>query len=405
MFESLELKPKDPILKLAAEARNDPSPQTVDLSVGVYKTEQGETPIFKAIKIAEQHRLDKEHTKTYMGILGDERFNQKVAELVFGRDHSVFRDNRISSLQSIGGSGALFIAGRLLCEANPDVTVWAGDPTWGNHIPLLTSAGVKMERLPYYDQAEKKVDFDAMMAQVAGLNAGDVLLLHGCCHNPTGADLSHQQWDQLADQIIERGLIPFVDIAYHGLATDLDTDAFSWRMLADRAPEMLVAYSCSKNFGLYRDRIGLLSVISKNAEASVKTQSNLMSISRATYSMPAAHGAYCVAEVLDRDDLRADWTAELAQMRDRVVGARQGFANAVAEKIGSSDFDFVTQQNGMFSFLGLTPSQIDTLKREYSIYMVGSSRVNVAGLTESNIDYVASAIASVLPWGAESAAF
>lgn len=397
MFESLELKPKDPILKLAAEARNDPSPQTVDLSVGVYKTEQGDTPIFDAIKAAEKYRLDNEHTKTYMGILGDERFNHKVAELIFGKDHAVFRDNRITSLQSIGGSGALFIAGRLLCEANPNVTISAGDPTWGNHIPLLTSAGVKMESLPYYDQAAKQVDFDAMMTQMATLNAGAVVLLHGCCHNPTGADLSHQQWAQLADLVIERGLIPFVDIAYHGLATDLDTDAYSWRMLADRVPEMLVAYSCSKNFGLYRDRIGLLAVISKNAEASAITQSNLMSISRATYSMPAAHGAFAVAEVLDQDDLRSSWTTELAQMRDRVAGARQGFANAIAEKIGSSDFDFVARQNGMFSFLGLTPSQIDTLKREYSIYMVGSSRVNVAGLTESNIDYVANAIARVLP--------
>jgi len=396
VFDSLSKKPDDPILALLVEARNDPSPNVVDLSAGVYKSEDGHTPIFSAIKNAEARRQTTEATKSYLGIRGDERFNQVTTELILGKDHPALAAGRVSSIQTIGGSGALFVGGRLLAEANPNVTIWAGDPTWGNHIPLLTSAGAAMRALPYYDRANHRVDFDAFSESLRGLSDGAVALLHGCCHNPTGADFSNDQWDQVANIILEKNLIPFVDVAYHGLAKSLDQDAYGWRMLAERVPEMLIAYSCSKNFGVYRDRAGLLAVISKNAETADKTLSNMMSICRSIYSMPAAHGAFSVAEVLDDAALRASWLDDLNNMRDRIDGARSAFVAAINRVSPSLNFNFVTDQFGMFSFLGITPDHVNRLKTEHSVYMLESSRINVAGLTDKNIDYVAAALADVL---------
>ena len=396
MFELLDKKPDDPILALLIEARNDPSPNVVDLSAGVYKSEDGNTPIFSAIKTAEDRRHKTEATKSYLGIRGDERFNQLVTELLLGKDHSVLADGRVSSIQTVGGSGALFVGGRLLVEANPNTKIWAGDPTWGNHIPLLTSAGAAMGSLPYYDRGSHRVNFDALLESLQCLDEGAVVLLHGCCHNPTGADLSADQWDQLADLILEKNLIPFVDVAYHGLAQNLDQDAYGWRMLADRVPEMLIAYSCSKNFGVYRDRVGLLAVVSRNAEESAKTLSNMMSICRATYSMPPAHGAFSVAEVLDDSALCAEWKGDLDRMRGRIEDARKAFVEAIGRVSSSMDFGFVTEQFGMFSFLGITADQVNRLKTKHSVYMLQSSRVNVAGLTSANTDYVAGALVQVL---------
>ena len=396
MFDSLNKKPDDPILALLVEARNDPSPNVVDLSAGVYKSEDGQTPIFSAIKNAEAHRQTVEATKSYLGIRGDERFNHLITELILGTDHPALAASRVSSIQTIGGSGALFVGGRLLAEAYPNVAIWAGDPTWGNHIPLLTSAGATMRALPYYDRKNHRVDFDAFSESLMGLGDGAVVLLHGCCHNPTGADFSEDQWNQIADMVLEKNLIPFVDVAYHGLAQNLDQDAYGWRMLAKRVPEMLIAYSCSKNFGVYRDRAGLLAVISKNSETADKTLSNMMSICRSIYSMPAAHGACSVAEVLDDAALRASWLEDLNSMRDRIDGARRAFVAAISRISPSLDFNFVTDQFGMFSFLGITPEQVNRLKAEHSVYMLESSRINVAGLTDANIDYVATALADVL---------
>lgn len=400
VFDSLSQKPDDPILALLLEARNDPSPNVVDLSAGVYKTEDGNTPIFHAIKQAEGRRVQTEITKSYLGIRGDERYNDHLTRLLFGENHSVLGDQRCASIQTIGGSGALFVAGRLLVDANPDTIVWAGDPTWGNHIPLLTSAGVAMQSYPYYDRSKNRLDFERMMAAIESLPSESVVLLHGCCHNPTGADLSNSQWDQLAEVIQNKGLVPFVDIAYHGLGNSLDEDAYGIRLLANLVPEMLVAYSCSKNFGVYRDRAGMLAVISKSAAESAKTLSNMMSISRATYSMPAAHGAFVVAEVLDDSALRKAWLEDLELMRSRINGARKSFVQAVSKAAEShsieSDFDFVANQFGMFSFLGISPEQVERLKLKHSIYMLASSRVNVAGLTDANIDYVAKALVEVL---------
>lgn len=396
MFEHLEPKPEDPILKLNIEALNDPSPTVVNLSAGVYKSEDGNTPVPFAIKQAELRRYENEKTKAYMGIAGDGRFNELLTELAFGADHPAKKDGRIATIQTIGGSGALFIGARLMVEANSDVEIWAGDPTWGNHVPLLTSAGAQLHSLPYYDRKNQVVDFDRMREIVARLSTGSVLLLHGCCHNPSGADLSPDQWDQLAELILERNLIPFVDAAYHGLGEGLEPDAYSWRMLAERVPEMLLAYSCSKNFGLYRERVGMLSIVSSNAMESSKVLSNLKSLVRETYSMPAAHGAFLAAEVMEDAELRASWVAQLGHIRARIAGMRSEFVRGMMEVAPSRDFGFVERQLGMFSFLGITAEQAIRLKKEHSVYILESSRINVAGLTSGNIDYVTRALASVI---------
>ena len=396
MFEQLSQQPDDPILALLQEARQDRSPHVVDLSVGIYKTEDGDTPVLSAIKQAEQRRIAGEATKAYTGIRGDDRFNALLVELILGENHPVVRDRRVSSIQTIGGSGALFVGGRLLVEANADARIWAGNPTWGNHLPLLSSAGVKMDTLPYYDFATHQVDFQNLLQHATALEEGAVVLLHGCCHNPCGADLSKQQWDELSEVILARNLIPFIDVAYHGLAANLEEDAYGWRMLAAKVPEMLLAYSCSKNFGVYRDRAGVLVAISANAEEAKKTESNMMSISRATYSMPAAHGAFAVAEVLDDTSLRAAWEAELAAMNTRIDGARRDFVVAARNQSQALNFDFVADQFGMFSFLGISVEQVRALKQQHSVYMLESSRINVAGLTKTNIDYVANALGEVV---------
>lgn len=396
MFESLELKPDDPILKLPIEARNDPSPNVVNLSAGVYKSEDGNTPVPYAIKQAEKKRFEQETTKAYMGIVGDERFNNLVTLLAFGANHPAIADGRVSSVQTIGGSGALFIGARLLVAANQGVQIWAGNPTWGNHVPLLTSAGAELNYLPYYDRKNSWVEFDRMLEKVDALEAGNVILLHGCCHNPSGADLSQQQWDRLADVILDRGLIPFVDAAYHGLGQSLDEDAYGWRMLAERVPEMLLAYSCSKNFGLYRERIGMLSVISASSQESVKVMSNLKSSIRETYSMPAAHGAYLVGSVLDDPDLQGDWARHLDQIRVRITSMRAEFVHRMSELLPSRDFGFVEHQLGMFSYLGISAEEVVRLKKKHSVYMLESSRINVAGLTSENLDYVTRSLADVI---------
>lgn len=396
MLEHLEQKPDDPILKLLAESRRDPSPFVVDLSAGVYKTENGDTPVPEAVKQAEQRRLLKEDSKVYQGICGDERFNSHVSELMLGGEHPALKDGRVSTVQTVGGSGALFLGARLLLAARPNTEIWAGNPTWGNHIPLLTSAGAVLNSFPYYDFENHCVDFDAMLSSIRALPEESVVLLHGCCHNPSGADLSLAQWQQLTEVVLDRNHIPFVDTAYQGMGTDLETDAQGMRLLAERVPEMLIAYSCSKNFGVYRERTGLLMAISRNSAQAAKTLSNMMSASRETYSMPPAHGAFLVAEVLDDAGLRQQWQAELASMCDRIGALRSKFVESTQAVSQDLHFEFVEQQFGMFSFLGITAEQAQQLRAEHSVYLLDSSRVNIAGLSARNMDYVSNALASVL---------
>ena len=363
MLDRLQQQPDDPIIELLMKARVDPSPNVVDLSAGVYKDEAGHTPILDAVRQAEPRRLQNENTRTYQGIIGDERYNSAITELILGRDCPAIAEGRVSTLHTV---------------------------------PLLKTAGVEVLEFPYYDISTNSLMFDEMMDTLGRLHKGSVVLLHGCCHNPSGADLNCDQWNELAELIAARGLIPFVDAAYQGLGSGLEDDAYGWRLLASKVPEMLISYSCSKNFSLYRDRIGALIAISKDKDSAVRTRSNMMSCSRATYSMPAAHGAFLVAEILGDDQLRQSWESELAIMRSRVNQMRSGFARAMSERGYGERFGFVADQFGMFSFLGITADQVIQLREKHSVYMLESSRISIAGLTSANLDYVAESLASVL---------
>jgi len=400
MLDRLQQQPDDPIIELLMKAKADTSPNVVDLSAGVFKDEEGNTPILDAVREAEPRRLQSENTRTYQGIIGDARYNELITKLILGEDCAAVTEGRVSTLHTVAGSAAVLLAGQLIRRASNEAVVWAGRPTWANHFPLLKTAGIDVLEFPYYDHSTNSLMFDEMMDALGRLPKDSVVLLHGCCHNPSGADLSRDQWDELAELIVNRGLVPFVDAAYQGLGNGLEEDAYGWRLLAEKVPEMLITYSCSKNFSLYRDRIGALIAISRDKASAAHTRSNMMSCSRATYSMPAAHGAFLVAEILSDKQLRQSWEAELTTMRNRVNGMRSGFARAMAERGFGDRFGFVADQFGMFSFLGITAEQVIQLREKYSVYMLESSRISIAGLTSGNLDYVADSLVSVIGDGA-----
>ncbi len=397
MFESLQPLPQDPILQLMVHYRQDPNPLKVDLGIGVYKDDQGNTPIMAAVDRAERILVEKELTKSYIGPAGSEAFNRAISGLLLGDGHPLLSDGRLTVAQTPGGCGALRMAAEFLQRCAAGSTIWVSDPTWANHIPLLSAAGLQIREYPYYDRAEQRVRFAAMLDTLAShARPGDLVLLHGCCHNPSGADLTAAQWDQVAELILRKQLLPFVDIAYQGLGLGLDQDAYGVRLLADKAPELIVTASCSKNFGLYRERTGALLIASANAAQARNTASQLFCTIRAHYSMPPAHGAATVETILADPALSALWQAELGQMRERILGLRQAMAAAMAARDCGRDFSFITQQLGMFSFLGITGEQVRQLRDKYSVYMVDSSRINVAGLSAQNLDYVADALTAVL---------
>ena len=394
MFENLKAQPADAILRLIAEFQVDTRPQRIDLGVGVYRNEKGETPILSSVKKAEKMLLAEQDTKTYLGSGGDPVFNEAIQGLIFGANHA--QHERIVTLHTPGGSGALSVAAGLIMRARRDATVWVSDPTWANHVPLLGSAGVPLKTYPYYDTASRSIRFDKMMEVLSTVPAGDLVLLHGCCHNPTGMDLDREQWQQVSQLMVERELVPFVDLAYLGFAEGLEEDAYSVRLLFDAVPEMLVAASCSKNFALYRDRIGSLSVVGKDRATRDILQSQAHNIVRTIYSMPPDHGAAIVRRILNNADLRKEWIAEVDSMRGRLKSMRSKLVAALAAAAPGHDFSHVERANGLFSFLGVSEAQVERLKKEFGIYMVGSSRINVAGLTSGNIDYLAQSVAAVL---------
>lgn len=395
MFETLEKLQPDPILGLIGAYNKDPRPEKVDLGAGVYRTEQGETPVVAAIKDAEKRLLDTQTSKTYTGSEGEARFNELMQAMIFGADHTCVRENRVWTIQTPGGSGALRIAAWLLLRAEKSKTVWVSDPTWANHIPLLGSAGLELKTYPYYDKATGGIRFDQMLAALEQVPEGDTVLLHACCHNPTGADLSREQWRAVADLLQRRRLLPFLDMAYQGFAGELDEDVVVLRELAERFDELIVASSCSKNFGLYRDRVGALSVVTKTAEASQASWSQAVNIVRRVYSVPPNHGAAAVAIILGDKALRAKWMVELTQMRERMMGNRRALAGALAAGPADRDFSHLPRGFGMFSMLGLTQDEVQRIRDEFGVYMVGSSRINIAGVSEANLEYLAGAIASV----------
>ncbi|TPI38995.1 aspartate/tyrosine/aromatic aminotransferase [Mesorhizobium sp. B2-9-1] len=393
MFETLQPAPADKILALIGLYRNDPRPGKVDLGVGVYKDIDGRTPVMRAVREAEKRLLASQDTKTYLGLAGDTGFNAAMIKLAFGEK----ADNaRIRAAQAPGGSGALRLVAELVQRTRPGATVWLSDPTWPNHLPVMRAAGLQVRDYPYFDAASGAVRFDEMLAALKIANSGDVVLLHGCCHNPTGANLDVAQWAKVADVLLDRGLLPFVDIAYQGFGEGLDADAAGLRLLAGKVPEMVVASSCSKNFAVYRDRVGAAMIMAKDGAQADVAMSQMLAAARALYSMPPDHGAAAVRMVLEDAGLRKDWETELEEMRLRMLRLRVAFAEALRRQSNSDRFDFVASHRGMFSRLGLTEAQVERLRAEHAVYMVGDSRINVAGLPEDGMDDLAKAIVSVL---------
>ena len=396
MFENLELQPPDAIIGIMTMFRADPAPGKVDLSVGVFQDEAGRTPVLRCVKRAERRIIEAQDTKSYVAIAGNPGFNESMETLLFGVGHPALEAGRVSSVQTPGGSGALSVLGHVIARARPTATVWLSTPSWPNHLPLLRLAGLTLAHYPYYDFDRHCVDFDSMVETFARLGPDDVVLLHGCCHNPCGADLSREQWDALAELFADRGIVPFVDLAYQGLAEDLDKDAYGARVMAERVDEVLVAASCSKNLGLYRERVGLASIVSRNADQARTARTNLAQMGRGIYSMPPDHGAAIVSCILHDEELTEIWLDELGEMRDRLNGLRRTFADELAKRGAPRDFSFIAGERGMFSFLGLNLEQIVRLREEFHIYMVESSRINFAGLNPSNMDFVADSIVAVL---------
>ncbi|MGR9298963.1 amino acid aminotransferase (plasmid) [Rhizobium leguminosarum] len=393
MFETLTAAPPDKILSLSVLYRNDARPTKMDLGVGVYKDSQGATVIMRAVRDAEKRLYESQTSKTYVGMAGDEGFNKAMLKLVFGEKADL---SRMFACQTAGGSGALRTIADLLVKARPDATVWLSDPTWVNHVPILKAAGLNIATYPYFDPASGTVKAEAMLKGLKQAKAGDIILVHGCCHNPTGANLTIEQWGLVADLLVERDLFPVIDLAYQGFGDGLEADAAAVRLLASKVPEMAVATSCSKNFSVYRDRVGAVILMGRDAESVKIAGSQALATTRVLYSMPPDHAAAAVRLILEDDTLRADWKSELEAMRLRMLNLRKGFAEALRRQSNTSRFDFIADHRGMFSRLGLTEAQVDRLRDEFGIYMVGDSRFNVAGLREDRLDDLAKAVVSVL---------
>ena len=393
MFETLDPAPADAILGLITEHANDPRPQKVDLGVGVFRTAEGETPVLDVVKIAEQRLVDTQSSKAYIGTAGDPSFNAAMQAMTFADAADA---DRLMTIQAPGGSGSLRVAASLILRARPDATVWVSDPTWANHIPLLGGAGLTLKPYPYYDTEKHVIRIDEMLETLRQVPAGDLVLLHACCHNPSGLDPSEDEWRAIADVIVERELVPFIDMAYQGFSKSLNADAFAVRHMAGLVPEMIVTNSCSKNFGLYRDRVGTLSILAPDMASRDTVYSQVNNVVRTIYSVPPDHGAVVVATILNDAELKAAWRVELATMRARLREMRVLLNDALQARAPQHDFSHLVRAVGMFCFLGVTAEQVARLKKDYGVYMVDSSRINTAGITAHNVNYLADAIAAVL---------
>ncbi len=395
MFDSLPVLPPDSILGLAAACRADPNPDKVDLTLGVYMDETGLCPVFEAVQQAQQALVSEERTKVYMPPQGDLDYLNGIRSLVFGETGLTTLGDRTSAVQTPGGCGAVRLGAEVLYAAAPEATVWVSDPTWPVHIPLMGSVGLQFKSYRYYSSDMKGLDFEAMLADLESAKPGDVVLLHGCCHNPSGVDPTLEQWRVLADLMSERQLLPMIDFAYQGMGAGLDQDAAGIRAVLERVPEMIIAVSSSKNIGLYRERAGAVVFVGGDARAAEAMASQAVSAARRVYSMPPAHGALLAGRVLSLAQLRSSWEAELGQICERINGLRGQFQEALTTATGR-DFGFIGTEHGMFSFLGLSVEQAQRLREEQSVYMLDSSRINIAGLNANNLGRVVEAVASVL---------
>ncbi|MCL1148355.1 aspartate/tyrosine/aromatic aminotransferase [Shewanella marinintestina] len=396
MFNKLTAMPADPILGLLTKYREDTHSQKVDLGVGVYKDESGHTPILDCVKRAEKFRLDMESTKVYIGPTGSPDFNRLMSELAFGIDNPALLANRVRTVSTPGGTGALRVAADFIKRCNPNATLWVSDPTWANHTGLFEAAGITVKTYPYYDYDSKSLKFTEMKAALSNVSADDVVLLHACCHNPSGMDLTTAQWDEIIALTVEQGFTPLIDMAYQGFGDGVDEDAYGVRKMAAAVNNMILCSSCSKNFGLYRERIGACTIIGSDASRADIAFSVLLYVVRCIYSMPPAHGAAIVETILGSEELKQQWLDELTVMRERINGNRAMLVNKLKQKGVQRNFDFIAAQKGMFSFLGITEDQVAELQQHYSVYMVDSSRISIAGIGTGNVDYLAESIAKVI---------
>ncbi|MDN4626393.1 amino acid aminotransferase [Erwinia sp. DT-104] len=396
MFERIAAAPADPILGLADLYRADDRPDKINLGIGVYKDETGKTPVLTSVKKAEQYLLENETTKNYLSIDGLADFGKCTQALLFGKDNAILRDKRARTAQTPGGTGALRVAADFIAAQTGARRVWVSNPSWPNHKNVFQSAGLEVCEYQYYDAASHSLDFDGMLNALREAQAGDIVLFHGCCHNPTGIDPTAAQWQELAEMSLAKGWLPLFDFAYQGFARGLEEDAEGLRIFAAGHQELIVASSYSKNFGLYNERVGAFTLVASAADIADTAFSQVKATIRANYSNPPAHGAAVVATILGNDALRTLWEQELTDMRQRIHRMRQLFVNTLQEKGAKGDFSFIINQNGMFSFSGLTKDQVIRLREEFGVYAVNSGRVNVAGMTPDNMAPLCEAIAAVL---------
>ncbi|MGL6171622.1 MAG: aromatic amino acid transaminase [Vibrio sp.] len=392
MFTDLPAPVLDPILSLSVAFRSDPRPQKVDLGIGVYKNSLGQTPIMRAVSLAQEKVVASQTSKSYVGLAGCEEFSHSMMHLVLD---SALDSERTIAIQTPGASGALRMLGDLMRVAQPDTTVWISDPSYVNHKPVMEAAGLKVRYYRYFSRDTKMVDTEAMLADLAQAGSQDVVLLHGCCHNPTGADIDFSAWQAITELAQKNGFIPFVDIAYQGFGDGLDQDAQGLRYMAKRVEEMLITTSCSKNFGLYRERTGAALVIGKNQREVTNARGKMLTLARSTYTMPPDHGAALVKTVLNDQQLTSIWQQELRDMQQRLLTLRKDLCHELRNQYNTRQFDFIENHRGMFTVLGLSGEQMARLRAEFAIYGVADGRINIAGLTEKDIPYVAKAIIQV----------
>ena len=395
MFESMDKAPADPIMGITELYNTDTNPKKINLSMGVFKDEQGNTPLLDCVKEAEAKIYATEDTKAYSAIEGFSSFNDAVLPLIFGTKHEAVTSGRAATIHTPGGSGALRVVADFLYKLSASKTIWVSDPTWVNHINIFETAGLQVKRYPYFDRATNGLAFDTMMSALKDIPSGDTVLFHGCCHNPTGVDPSNDQWQQISNLVHGNGLLPLLDLAYQGFAEGIREDGEGPLKLVQPGKETLICGSFSKNFALYNERTGSLTAVAADAAAVNVATSQIKSVIRAIYSSPPAHGGIIVSTILNDPDLRTQWESELKQMRERIQNMRQLLAETLTAKGVPGDHSFITRQRGMFSFSGLNPTQVEQLKNDHSVYIVGNGRINVAAITPDNCDALCEAIANV----------
>tara|TARA_B110000003_G_scaffold259699_1_gene279894 strand:+ start:304 stop:1494 length:1191 start_codon:yes stop_codon:yes gene_type:complete len=395
MFESMDKAPADPIMGITELYNTDTNPKKINLSMGVFKDEQGNTPLLDCVKESEAKIYATEDTKAYSAIEGFSSFNDAVLPLIFGTKHEAVTSGRAATIHTTGGSGALRVVADFLYKLSASKTIWVSDPTWVNHINIFETAGLQVKRYPYFDRATNGLAFDTMMSALKDIPSGDTVLFHGCCHNPTGVDPSNDQWQQISNLVHGNGLLPLLDFAYQGFAEGIREDGEGPLKLVQPGKETLICGSFSKNFALYNERTGSLTAVAADAAAVNVATSQIKSVIRAIYSSPPAHGGIIVSTILNDPDLRTQWESELKQMRERIQNMRQLLAETLTAKGVPGDHSFITRQRGMFSFSGLNPTQVEQLKNDHSVYIVGNGRINVAAITPDNCDALCEAIANV----------